>query len=75
MLASLLLLKQKIDNEIEFPLMSIRDARILMTFKIFGTEQQYKKRLEQMKIRHFKRQKDIDRYYRKVDRWEDELKL
>ena len=46
-----------------------------MTFKIFGTEQQYKKRLEQMKIRHFKKQKDIDRYYRKVDKWEDELKL
>jgi SRSO17 transposase len=75
MLASLLLLKQKMDNEIEFPLMSIRDARILIICKMFGTEQQYKKRLEQMRIRHFKRQKDIDRHYRKVDRWEDSLKL
>jgi SRSO17 transposase len=75
MLASLLLLKQKIDNEIDFPLMSIRDTRILIICKMFGTEQQYKKRLEQMRIRHYKRQKDIDRHYRKVDRWEDSLKL
>ena len=36
-----------------------------------GMSDYYKKRLEQMNIRHLKRQRDIDRYYRKVDKWED----
>jgi len=71
MFASLYLLKQKIDNVNDFPLMSIRDARILIIFKMFGTEEQYEKRLEQMKIRHRKRKHDIERYYRKEDTWED----
>jgi len=71
MMASLILLKQKIENETEFPLMSLRDARILIIFKMFGTEEQYEKRLAQMKIRHLKRKKDIDRYYQKADKWED----
>ena len=64
MLASVFLLKEKIDKQEEYPLMSVRDARILIIFSMFGTEEQYKKRLEQMKIRHFKRKKDIDRNYR-----------
>ena len=64
MLASVFLLKEKIDRQEEYPLMSVRDARILIIFSMFGTEEQYEKRLEQMKIRHFKRKKDIDRYYR-----------
>ncbi len=71
MLASLILLKQKIENQTEFPLMSLRDARILIIFKMFGTEDQYKQRLKQMKVRHSKRKRDIDRYYRNVDKWED----
>lgn len=70
MLASFFLLKQKIENEQEFPLMSLRDARILIIFKMFGTQEQYNKRVEQMKIRHSKRKKDIDRYYIKEERWE-----
>ncbi len=64
MLAALFLLKDKIEKEQEYPLMSIRDARILIIIELFGTEEQYDKRLEQMKIRHRNRQKDIDRYYR-----------
>ena len=71
MFASLYLLKQKIDNVEDFPLMSVRDARILIIFRMFGTEEQYQKRLEQMKIRHYKRKYDIERYYRKKDTWED----
>lgn len=70
MLASFFLLKQKIENEQEFPLMSVRDARILIIFKMFGTRQQYHKRMAQMKIRHKKRKKDIDRHYLKEERWE-----
>jgi SRSO17 transposase len=69
MLASIFLLKEKIKNEKEFPLMSVRDARIFAIIQFFGTQEQYNKRLEQMKIRHYKRQKDIDRYYRYDELW------
>ena len=64
MLAGLVLLEEKIDSEQEFPLMSMRDARILMVFHLFGTIEQYNKRLDQMKKRHVNRKKDIDKYYR-----------
>jgi SRSO17 transposase len=75
MLAALFLLKEKIESELEFPLMSIRDARILIIIELFGTKAQYDKRLEQMKIRHYYRQKDIDRYYRYEDLWETKTKV
>ncbi|GAJ02217.1 unnamed protein product, partial [marine sediment metagenome] len=61
--------------ELEFPLMSVRDARILIIIELFGTKEQYDKRLEQMKIRHYNRQKDIDRYYRYEDLWETKTKV
>ena len=66
MLAALFLLKEKIEKEQEYPLLSIRDARILIIIESLGTEEQYDKRLEKMKIRHRNRnrQKDIDRHYR-----------
>jgi SRSO17 transposase len=70
MLASIFLLKEKIENEKEYPLMSTRDARILIMFELFGTKEQYKLRLEQMKIRHMQRKKDIDRHYRYNELWE-----
>lgn len=64
LLAGFILLLEKIDSEQEFPLMSVRDARILMVIHLFGTIDQYNKRLEQMKKRHENRQRDIERYYR-----------
>jgi SRSO17 transposase len=70
MLASIYLLKEKIENEKEYPLMSTHDARILIMFELFGTEEQYEMRIEQMKIRHMQRKKDIDRYYRYNELWE-----
>lgn len=75
MLAALFLLKEKIESEQEFPLMSVRDARILIIIELFGTKEQYNKRLEQMKIRHYKRQKDIDRYYRYKEYWGNKFKV
>jgi SRSO17 transposase len=63
MLASLFLLKEKIQAQEEFPLMSVRDARILLIFKYFATQEQYEQRVEQMKKRHYKRQADIARHY------------
>lgn len=63
-MANLFLLKQKVEHRQEAPLMSIRDARILVIVSLFGTEQDMEMRLEQMKIRHEVRQKDIDRNFK-----------
>lgn len=63
-MAGLFLLKQKIEFEETSPLMSMRDARILMIVSLFGSEEEIQKRLEQMEIRHKKRQYDIDRRYK-----------
>jgi len=60
----LFIMKLKIDNKIDYPLLSVRDARILMIVKIFGNEDDFKRRLDQMVIRHQKRQANIDRHYR-----------
>ena len=70
MLAGIFLLKEKIEKQTEYPLMSTRDARILLIFELFGTKEQYQKRINQMKIRHMQRQSDIDRYYRYEELWE-----
>ena len=64
LMAGLFLLKQKIEFEDDAPLMSMRDARILMIVSLFGTQKEVQTRLEQMKIRHKKRQYDIDRRYK-----------
>lgn len=64
LMANLFLLKQKIEYKQEAPLMSVRDARILVIVSLFGTEQDMEMRLEQMKTRHENRQKDIDRRYK-----------
>jgi SRSO17 transposase len=62
MLACLMLLKARLEQVEDFPLMSVRDARIMMIISLFGTKDQYRQRLEQMKKRHEKRKYDIDRY-------------
>lgn len=63
-MAGLYLLKQKIEHETEAPLMSMRDARILIIVSLFGTNKDLEIRLDQMKTRHEIRQKDIDRRYK-----------
>ena len=62
-MAGLYLLKQRIDAKAEFPLMSTRDAKILMIVSLFGTKKEVRKRIKQMKKRHRKIQADIDSYY------------
>ena len=64
LMASLFLLKQKIEYKKEAPLMSVRDARILVIVSLFGTQKDMEIRLEQMKKRHEIRQKDIDSRYK-----------
>jgi len=60
MLASLFIMKQKMELESQIPLLSFRDARILVILQVFGTESDVKLRLEQMEKRHKKRQYDIN---------------
>ncbi len=65
MLASLFIIRQQIDNQSEVPLLSFRDARILVVLQVFGTKQDVEIKLKQMEKRHEKRKYDIDRNYRK----------
>jgi len=64
MMACLFIMKLKLDHKTEYPLLSVRDARILMIVKIFGNESDFNRRLDQMYIRHQKRQANIDRHYK-----------
>lgn len=63
-MATLFMMKERIENGREYPLMSVRDYRIMMIVLLFGTADDFQKKLEQMKIRHQKRQADIDRHYK-----------
>jgi hypothetical protein len=65
MLVCLFLLKCKIENRDEYPLLSVRDAKILTVVSIFGTAKDFQKKYEQMLVRHKNRQADIDRRYAK----------
>jgi SRSO17 transposase len=65
MLACSFLMKCRIENRDEHPLLSVRDARILTIVAIFGTEEQYQKKIAQMQKRHKSRQQDIARRYAK----------
>ena len=63
MLASLFIMKQQMENHSEVPLLSFRDARILVILQIYGTEKEVRQRLDQMYKRHQKRKYDIDLSY------------
>ena len=73
MMASLFMLKQRLVQKPEHPLMSVRDARLLIIAKLFGTEKQVEQRLEQMRVRHEKRQKSIDWWYMWDKEWNGKL--
>lgn len=63
MMAMLFLLRERVENEEKYPLMSVRDARLLLIEMIKQDQILLHKRWIQMKKRHVKRQTDIDRYY------------
>jgi len=65
MLASLFVMKQQIDNQYDFPILSFRDARILIILQVFGTEEDIKIGFKQMEKRHKKRKYDMDRNFKK----------
>ena len=63
-LACLYLMKTRIENQESYPLMSVRDAKILIIVALFGTKEQLQTKMLQMEKRHVKRQIDIDRRYK-----------
>ena len=66
-MALLFMLHERIDHEDQYPLMSIRDARIIVTTLIAETmlqnESEMLRQIRLMKERHYKRKLDIDRNY------------
>lgn len=66
-MAMLFMLKERIAHELEFPLMSIRDARIMVTTLIAQTmiehEPEMVRQIRLMRERHRKRKRDIDRNF------------
>jgi SRSO17 transposase len=63
MMACLFILKERLAHDAELPLMSVRDVRLLIVARLFGTEEEVDRRLQQMFRRHNKRKKSIDWYY------------
>jgi len=66
LMASLYILNIKLEQQDEIPLLSVRDARLLVIAITFATKKEVDLCLEHIRIRHGKRQADIDRYYKKT---------
>jgi hypothetical protein len=66
LMASLYILDIKIQEQEEIPLLSVRDARLLVIAINFATQKEVDLCMEHIRIRHRKRQADIDRYYVKI---------
>lgn len=66
-MALLFMLQERLDHETQYPLMSVRDARIMVTTLIAETmlqnEPEMLRQIRLMKERHYKRKFDIDRNY------------
>jgi SRSO17 transposase len=65
MLASLLITKKLIEGKKDIPLLSFKDARILITAKICMGQIDMEQKIKQMQKRHAKRKADIDWNYSK----------
>ncbi len=65
MLASLLMTTKLIEGKTEIPLLSFKDARILIVTRICKTQIEMEKKIKQMQKRHIKRKTDIDWNYNK----------
>lgn len=65
MMASLYILRMKIRAQDELPLLSVRDARLLVIATLFGTQKEVDSCMQQMEFRHQQRQRDIDRCLKK----------
>lgn len=65
MLASLLITSKLIESKTEIPLISFKDARILIVTQICTTQIEMEQKIKQMQKRHIKRKADIDWNYNK----------
>lgn len=67
LMAMLFMLKEQIDKELEYPLMSLRDARkmvmVLIAQSIVAPQSPVKEEIKRMKNRHSKRKKSSDWYF------------
>ena len=63
MLASLLITQTLIESKEEIPLLSFKDARILIVTQICSTQIEMEQKIKQMQKRHIKRKADIDCNY------------
>lgn len=64
LMASLYILQLKLSLQDDLPLLSVRDARILVIAINFCTQKEVDMCIGQMNIRHMQRQADIDRRYK-----------
>jgi hypothetical protein len=64
--ALLFLFHLKLEQQEEIPLLSVRDARLLVIAIAFATKKEVNLCLKHIRIRYQKRQADIDRYYTKT---------
>jgi SRSO17 transposase len=74
MLASLLITTKLIECKEKIPLLSFKDARILIVTQICTTQIEMERKIRQMQKRHIKRQADIDWNYSK-QKLEQPMKL
>ena len=67
LMAMLFMLKEQIDKEIEYPLMSLPDARkmvmVLIAQSIVAPQSPVKQEIKRMRKRHFKRKKSTDWHF------------
>ncbi len=63
-LALSFIVRERLENKIDYPLLSSRDVRIMIIALLTGDIALIEKRKRQMRIRHRQRYKDIMRYYK-----------
>ena len=63
MMAGLYILSQKLEYQQEMPLLSVRDARLMVIAINFGTDKEVELCMVHIHKRHIQRQYDIDKYY------------
>jgi SRSO17 transposase len=66
LMASLYVLSVKLEQKDEMPLLSVRDARLLVIAINFATQKEVDMCMAHIEKRHQQRQADIDRYYKEI---------
>ena len=64
MMAGLYILTLKLDKQDQMPLLSVRDARLLVIAIHFASQKEVDLCMAHIQVRHKQRQADIDRYYK-----------